>query len=59
MAAMEAKAKAAQAFTGNPALLRLRELESLAEIAKNANARIFIGFDKHTEPDAGTRALMS
>lgn len=25
----------------------LRELESLKELAKSANARIYIGFDKH------------
>jgi regulator of protease activity HflC (stomatin/prohibitin superfamily) len=56
--AMEAKAKAAESFAGNPAVLRLRELEAMAEIAKNANARIFIGFDKHAEPDANTRVIM-
>jgi regulator of protease activity HflC (stomatin/prohibitin superfamily) len=59
IAAMEAKARAAQSFAGNTAALRLRELEAIAEIAKNANARIFIGFDKHSEPDANTRAIMS
>ena len=34
-------------FTRHPALLRLEELEALREIARNANARIYIGFDKH------------
>ena len=29
------------------ALLRLQELESLRELARTANARIYIGFDKH------------
>ena len=31
----------------------LRELETLRELARNANARIYIGFDKHSnkEPD--------
>jgi regulator of protease activity HflC (stomatin/prohibitin superfamily) len=57
--AMKEKAMAAESFVGNPAVLRLRELEAIAEIAKNANARIFIGFDKHAEPDANTRAIMS
>lgn len=38
---------AAAAYTSNPALLRLRELETLRELARNANARIYIGFDKY------------
>ena len=29
-------------------LLRLQELESLATMSRNAEARIYIGFDKHT-----------
>jgi regulator of protease activity HflC (stomatin/prohibitin superfamily) len=41
---------AASAYTANPALLRLRELETLRELARNANARIYIGFDKHLGP---------
>ncbi len=39
----------AEAYKANPALLRLRELETLRELARNANARIYIGFDKHAE----------
>jgi regulator of protease activity HflC (stomatin/prohibitin superfamily) len=35
------------AYATHPSLLRLRELETLRELAQNANARIFIGFDKH------------
>jgi hypothetical protein len=34
----------------HPALLRLRELEALKELTKQANARIYIGFDKHNHP---------
>lgn len=34
-------------YANHPALMRLRELETLAELARNANARIYIGFDKH------------
>jgi regulator of protease activity HflC (stomatin/prohibitin superfamily) len=34
-------------YATHPALLRLRELETLRELAQNANARIYIGFDKH------------
>jgi regulator of protease activity HflC (stomatin/prohibitin superfamily) len=43
--------QAAQAYNRHPALLRLRELETLRELAQNANARIFIGFDKHAPLD--------
>jgi len=39
--------QAAEAYAAHPALLRLRELETIRELAGNANARIYIGFDKH------------
>jgi len=43
---------AAAALAASPALLRLRELEALKELGRSANARIYIGFDKHqTAPD--------
>src|SRR5688500_6819830 len=45
--ALREQASAAEAYAKHPALLRLRELQALAETAKNANARIFVGFDKH------------
>jgi regulator of protease activity HflC (stomatin/prohibitin superfamily) len=48
--ALKASEAAASAYTANPALLRLRELETLRELARNANARIYIGFDKHLGP---------
>lgn len=35
----------------NPAIVRLLELETLRELGKNANARIYIGFDKHMSPN--------
>lgn len=38
---------AAAALAANPALLRLRELDALRDLSQNANARIYIGFDKH------------
>jgi regulator of protease activity HflC (stomatin/prohibitin superfamily) len=47
---------AAGAYTANPALLRLRELETLRDLARNANARIYIGFDKHLHPDSDGKA---
>jgi len=45
-------AAAAAAFAANPALLRLRELEALKDLAKASNARIYIGFDKYGLPRA-------
>ena len=40
-----------QIFAGSPALLRLRELEALRELAQSGNARIYIGFPKHVRAD--------
>ncbi|MES2692744.1 MAG: SPFH domain-containing protein [Verrucomicrobiota bacterium] len=59
MSALREQASAAEAYAKHPALLRLRELQSLSETAKNANARIFIGFDKHAELSSDTKALMA
>jgi regulator of protease activity HflC (stomatin/prohibitin superfamily) len=42
---------AAQAYRDHPALLRLRELETMREMARSANARIYIGFEKHMRPN--------
>jgi hypothetical protein len=36
----------AETFAANPALLRLHELDTLAALGKNANARLYIGVDK-------------
>jgi regulator of protease activity HflC (stomatin/prohibitin superfamily) len=44
--------KAGAIFRDNPALLRLEELRTLRDLAQNANARLYIGFDKHTAPAA-------
>jgi regulator of protease activity HflC (stomatin/prohibitin superfamily) len=57
--ALREQASAAEAYAKHPALLRLRELQSLSETAKNANARIFIGFDKHADLKAEAKALMA
>lgn len=48
---LEELAKSAETLSKNPALLRLRELETLQSLAKNANARIYIGFDKYSPGD--------
>jgi regulator of protease activity HflC (stomatin/prohibitin superfamily) len=47
VAALEAKQASAAAYASHPALLRLEELEALRELGRSANARIYIGFDKH------------
>jgi regulator of protease activity HflC (stomatin/prohibitin superfamily) len=45
--ALERRAAAAAAYAEHPALLRLRELEAMTNLAGNAQARIYVGFDKH------------
>ena len=47
--ALRERAQAAAAYSSHPALLRLRELDTLRELARTANARIYIGFDKHMQ----------
>jgi len=37
-------------------LLRLQELETLRELARTANARIYIGFDKHLPIESTTES---
>lgn len=48
--ALRERAQAAEAYSSHPALLRLRELDTLRELAQSANARIYIGFEKHMQP---------
>ena len=45
--ALHQREEAAKAYKIHPALLRLQELETLRALASTANARIYIGFDKH------------
>jgi len=47
--ALRERATAAQEYSTHPALMRLRELDTLRELARVANARIYIGFDKHVQ----------
>jgi regulator of protease activity HflC (stomatin/prohibitin superfamily) len=49
IASLREAERTAQAYSSHPALLRLRELEALKELGRSANARIYIGFDKHAE----------
>ena len=48
--ALRTREQAAGAYSRHPALLRLTELEALTNLAGSANARIYIGFDKHIQP---------
>src|ERR687885_1416235 len=50
--AVRQREQIAQILSASPALLRLRELETLRELAQVANARIYIGFPKHVRADA-------
>jgi len=54
--ALRERAQAAEAYTAHPALLRLRELDTLRELARTANARIYIGFDKHMQSETRINA---
>jgi regulator of protease activity HflC (stomatin/prohibitin superfamily) len=51
LTALRDRAATAEAYSTHPALLRLEELEALRDLARNANARLFIGFDpKNLKP---------
>jgi regulator of protease activity HflC (stomatin/prohibitin superfamily) len=50
---LQERERSAAAYAKHPALLRQLELEALAALAKNANARIYIGFDKHVGDEVG------
>ncbi len=44
--ALRERAQAAAAYTTHPALLRLRELETLGDLARSSNARLYVDFDR-------------
>src|SRR6266481_322693 len=48
---LQERERTARAYAQHPALLRMLELETLRELGKNGNARIYIGFDKHVGPN--------
>ncbi|MEV4417916.1 slipin family protein [Catellatospora sp. NPDC049609] len=48
--ALNRLAEAAAVYADHPALLRLRELDTMSALGANAEARLYIGFDKHTTP---------
>jgi regulator of protease activity HflC (stomatin/prohibitin superfamily) len=45
--ALREREQSAQAYAEHPALLRLIELEALGDLARLANARIYVNFDGH------------
>lgn len=47
--ALRRLAAAAEAYAEHPALLRLRELETLGALGANGAARLYIGFEKHSD----------
>jgi regulator of protease activity HflC (stomatin/prohibitin superfamily) len=51
LAALRASEESAKAYSAHPALLRLRELETLKDLSNSANVRIYVGFDKPAKPD--------
>jgi Membrane protease subunits, stomatin/prohibitin homologs len=46
---LQERERTARAYSQHPALLRMLELETLRELGRNGNARIYIGFDKHVK----------
>jgi regulator of protease activity HflC (stomatin/prohibitin superfamily) len=46
LVALRERADAAQAYASHPALLRLRELETLGELGRSGNARLYVDFDR-------------
>ncbi|PZS25980.1 MAG: hypothetical protein DLM59_19115 [Pseudonocardiales bacterium] len=44
--ALRRRAEAASAYADHPALLRLRELETLSALGANSNARLYLDFDR-------------
>lgn len=50
--ALREREQTAQAYSNHPALLRLQELETLGELARTANARIYINLDRYAQPSA-------
>jgi regulator of protease activity HflC (stomatin/prohibitin superfamily) len=51
--ALREREQSARAYAEHPALLRLIELETLGELARAANARIYVNFDGHSHNGNG------
>jgi hypothetical protein len=46
VAALQERAKMAQEYVKHPALLRLEELATLRDLARNSNARLYLDFKR-------------
>ncbi len=51
LAALRDSEQSAKAYAAHPALLRLRELETLKELSSSANVKIYVGFDRPGKAD--------
>jgi hypothetical protein len=51
MEALEERQKMAVAYDAHPALLRLEELKTLRDLARNANARLYVDFQNKPATD--------
>lgn len=49
--ALQQRSKTADAYQTHPALLRLEELATLRDLARNANARLYLDFDRRRSVD--------
>jgi regulator of protease activity HflC (stomatin/prohibitin superfamily) len=56
---LQERERTARAYAQHPALLRMLELETLRELGRNGNARIYIGFDKHVGANGPERGEAS
>jgi regulator of protease activity HflC (stomatin/prohibitin superfamily) len=56
MEGLRSREKTAAAYTAHPALLRLEELRALRDLSQLANARIYIGFEKHSKAESETES---
>jgi len=56
---LQERERTARAYAQHPALLRMLELETLRELGRNGNARIYIGFDKHVGSNGPERGEAS
>jgi regulator of protease activity HflC (stomatin/prohibitin superfamily) len=53
--ALEERSKMAAAYASHPALLRLEELAALRDLARNANARLYLDFNHRPMPESEDR----
>jgi regulator of protease activity HflC (stomatin/prohibitin superfamily) len=51
--ALREREQSASAYAEHPALLRLTELETLGDLARTANARIYVNFNGHAQNGTG------